>query len=97
VLALSGDYPVTGHRGLAAPVFDIDSVGLLSLFSDMNAGLRDTRRPDTRLDRMDFFLGSVVTNGTAGYDPELWARAGISSPSEPAVTGYDRLPPAEPV
>ena len=36
VLALSGDYPVMGHRGLAAPVFDIDSVGLLSLFSEMN-------------------------------------------------------------
>jgi methylenetetrahydrofolate reductase (NADPH) len=62
VLALSGDYPVTGHRGLAAPVFDIDSVGLLSLFSEMNAGLPDTRRPGTRLDRTDFFLGCVVTN-----------------------------------
>ena len=30
VLALSGDYPVMGHKGLAAPVFDIDSVGLLA-------------------------------------------------------------------
>ena len=39
VLALSGDYPVMGHRGLAAPVFDIDSVGLLSLFA------RDERGP----------------------------------------------------
>src|SRR2546427_7779048 len=39
VLALSGDYPVTGHKGLAKPVFDIDSVGLLRLFSDMNEGL----------------------------------------------------------
>ena len=62
VLALSGDYPVMGHRGLAAPVFDIDSVGLLSLFSDMNAGLHDERRPGRRLDRTDFFLGCVVTN-----------------------------------
>jgi len=62
VLALSGDYPVMGHKGLAAPVFDIDSVGLLSLFSEMNAGLRDERKPDTRLDRTDFFLGCVVTN-----------------------------------
>jgi len=62
VLALSGDYPVMGHRGLAAPVFDIDSVGLLSLFSDMNAGLHDARRPEARLDRTDFFLGCVVTN-----------------------------------
>jgi methylenetetrahydrofolate reductase (NADPH) len=62
VLALSGDFPVTGHRGLAAPVFDIDSVGLISLLSDMNAGLRDPRTPDTRLQRTDFFLGGVVTN-----------------------------------
>ncbi len=62
VLALSGDYPVMGHKGLAAPVFDIDSVGLLSLFSEMNAGLRDERKPDTRLDQTDFFLGCVVTN-----------------------------------
>jgi methylenetetrahydrofolate reductase (NADPH) len=62
VLALSGDYPVTGHKGLAAPVFDLDSVGLLSLFSEMNDGLRDERKPETRLDRTDFFLGCVVTN-----------------------------------
>jgi methylenetetrahydrofolate reductase (NADH) len=62
VLALSGDYPVMGHRGLAAPVFDIDSVGLMSLFAQMNAGLPDTRRPDSRLQRTDFFLGGVVTN-----------------------------------
>ncbi len=62
VLALSGDYPVVGHRGLAAPVFDIDSVGLISLFSEMNAGLPDERRPDTRLQRTDFFMGGVVTN-----------------------------------
>ena len=62
VLALSGDYPVTGHRGLAAPVFDIDSVGLLGLFAEMNEGLPDSRKPDTRLDRTDFFLGCVVTN-----------------------------------
>lgn len=62
VLALSGDYPVTGHKGLAEPVFDIDSVGLLSLYSDMNEGLRDERKPDTRLDRTNFFLGGVVTN-----------------------------------
>jgi methylenetetrahydrofolate reductase (NADPH) len=62
VLALSGDYPVAGHKGLAAPVFDIDSVGLLSLFAEMNEGLPDTRNPETRLDQTDFFLGCVVTN-----------------------------------
>ena len=62
MLALSGDYPVTGHKGLAAPVFDIDSVGLLSLFSDLNDGIRDERKPDARLDKTNFFLGCVVTN-----------------------------------
>ena len=62
VLALSGDYPVAGHRGLAAPVFDIDSVGLLSLFSEMNDGLRERAGPDETLDRTSFFLGCVVTN-----------------------------------
>jgi len=62
VLALSGDYPVTGHDGLAAPVFDIDSVGLLSLFAAMNDGLPDEHEAGRRLDRTDFFLGCVVTN-----------------------------------
>ena len=62
VLAMSGDYPVMGHRGLAAPVFDIDSVGLISLFSEMNGGLPDERRPGAPLQRTDFFLGGVVTN-----------------------------------
>ncbi len=62
VLCMSGDYPVTGHGGHAAPVFDIDSVGLLSLFAQMNDGLRDRRRPDLELGRTDFFLGCVVTN-----------------------------------
>jgi methylenetetrahydrofolate reductase (NADPH) len=62
VLALSGDYPVMGHKGLAAPVFDIDSVGLLSLFSEMNDGLHDEKRPEIQLDRTNFFLGCVVTN-----------------------------------
>ncbi len=46
VLCLSGDYPVEGYRGRARPVFDIDSVGLLRMFSEL----------------APFFLGAVVTN-----------------------------------
>jgi methylenetetrahydrofolate reductase (NADPH) len=61
VLCLSGDYPLAGYGGTAAPVFDIDSVGLLKLYSDMNAGLRIARTGE-RLERTDFFLGCVVTN-----------------------------------
>src|SRR5246127_1354458 len=61
VLCLSGDYPLAGYGGAAAPVFDIDSVGLLKLYSDMNAGLH-IARTDERLDQTNFFLGCVVTN-----------------------------------
>ena len=61
VLCLSGDYPLAGYGGTAAPVFDIDSVGLLKLYSDMNAGLH-VARTEERLDRTNFFLGCVVTN-----------------------------------
>jgi methylenetetrahydrofolate reductase (NADPH) len=61
VLCLSGDYPLGGYGGTAAPVFDIDSVGLLKLYSDMNAGLHVARSGE-RLERTNFFLGCVVTN-----------------------------------
>jgi methylenetetrahydrofolate reductase (NADPH) len=61
VLCLSGDYPLGGYGGTAAPVFDIDSVGLLKLYGDMNAGLRIARTGE-RLEQTDFFLGCVVTN-----------------------------------
>jgi methylenetetrahydrofolate reductase (NADPH) len=60
VLALSGDYPIEGYKGLAAPVFDIDSVGLLQMYSDMNQGVTvDGRGP---AQSTNFFLGAVVTN-----------------------------------
>src|SRR6478736_944024 len=39
VLAMTGDYPVSGNSGLAKPVFDLDSVGLISMLSRMNQGL----------------------------------------------------------
>jgi len=61
VLCLSGDYPLAGYGGTAAPVFDIDSVGLLKLYTDLNAGLHIARNGQ-RLERTDFFLGCVVTN-----------------------------------
>ena len=48
VLALSGDSPVTGFHGQASPVFDIDSVGLLKLLTEVQGG--------------NFFPGAVVSN-----------------------------------
>jgi methylenetetrahydrofolate reductase (NADPH) len=57
ILALSGDYPASGYRGAAKPVFDIDSIALLKLLSDMNGGLTHGRP----LQSTRFFLGAVVT------------------------------------
>lgn len=59
VLALSGDYPTGGYRGAAAPIFDIDSVGLLRMYEDMNQGLLPGAG---EAERTRFFLGAVVTN-----------------------------------
>lgn len=65
LLVLSGDASGTGIAGGAKAVFDIDSVGLLTLLGQMNAGL-DVTRPgaarSTRLEPTQFFPGCVVTN-----------------------------------
>ncbi len=62
ILALTGDYPIAGQSGTAAPVFDIDSVGLLKLLGDMNDGVEELRAPDGRLLGTSFFLGVWSTN-----------------------------------
>lgn len=65
LLVLSGDYAGTGIGGGAKPVFDIDSVGLLTLLGRMNAGLDVTRAQSTKPARLaptQFFPGAVVTN-----------------------------------
>ena len=43
ILAMTGDYPVAGNEGMAKPVFDIDSVGLISLLNKMNQRPRPER------------------------------------------------------
>lgn len=65
LLALSGDCTGAGIAGGAKPVFDIDSVGLLTLLGMMNAGLDVTRPGSVRLTRLAptrFYTGCVVTN-----------------------------------
>ncbi|MBM3802996.1 MAG: methylenetetrahydrofolate reductase [Acidimicrobiia bacterium] len=64
VLAMSGDYPTDGYRGLATGVFDIDSVALLRMFSDMNAGIAPAHDQGSahRMEPTHLFLGAVVNN-----------------------------------
>ena len=63
ILAITGDYPTGGYGGRAEPVFDFDSVALITLLRSMNDGLSVIGRggkPET-LPKTDFFIGCVVS------------------------------------
>ncbi len=64
ILAMTGDYPVGGNDGLAKPVFDIDSVGLISMLHTMNTGLsfKAARGKHPPLEKTQFCIGAVTTN-----------------------------------
>ncbi len=66
ILAMTGDYPVAGNDGLAKPVFDIDSVGLISMLNKMNQGLdpksTNGNGKTQRLQKTEFCIGAVTTN-----------------------------------
>jgi methylenetetrahydrofolate reductase (NADPH) len=66
ILAMTGDYPGAGNAGNAKPVFDIDSVGLISMLAHMNEGLNPAdgrgRVGKEHLGKTKFFIGAVTTN-----------------------------------
>ena len=65
ILALSGDYPAAGYHGRGKPVFDIDSIGLLTMLDEMNRGLSRPklgRAGETQAAATNFFAGAVATN-----------------------------------
>jgi methylenetetrahydrofolate reductase (NADH) len=66
ILALTGDYPVAGNEGVAKPVFDIDSIGLISMLNKMNHGYDTNQfgnsKETQRLKKTQFLIGAVTTN-----------------------------------
>lgn len=87
LLALSGDYPVEGYQGLARPVFDIDSVGLLSMLRDLPSTgselfVGGVVNPFKRVERdlvpqllklaMKVRAGARFTITQVGWDPRSW-------------------------
>jgi methylenetetrahydrofolate reductase (NADPH) len=64
ILAMTGDFPVAGNEGLAKPVFDIDSVGLISMLNKMNQGLdpKNDGGKGQPLGKTNFLVGAVTTN-----------------------------------
>ncbi|MDP7740905.1 MAG: methylenetetrahydrofolate reductase C-terminal domain-containing protein [Lentisphaeria bacterium] len=64
ILCLTGDYPIAGFQGTAAPVFDLDSTTLVNLLSTMNAGMEVPARKKgvtKTLGTTDFFLGCAAS------------------------------------
>ena len=65
ILALTGDYPTSGNHGIPRPSFDIDAVGLIQTYSEMNEGLlipsNKKDAPPTRLSKTDFFVSAAVS------------------------------------
>jgi len=64
LLVVSGDYPTSGYKGMAKPIFDMDSVQLIRYLEDMNEGLEiPGRKKKTfeKLPKTDFFVGCVVS------------------------------------
>jgi methylenetetrahydrofolate reductase (NADPH) len=63
LLVLTGDYPFYGYLGRAKPVFDLDSVLLLKMITDMESGIelpRGAPGGGVRLPGIPFFKGAVV-------------------------------------
>jgi methylenetetrahydrofolate reductase (NADPH) len=63
LLALTGDCPAAGFGGVAEPVFDLDSIGLIALLRSMNEGLQFPGRKGSieTLPKTNFFIGCAVS------------------------------------
>ncbi|MGC8804516.1 MAG: methylenetetrahydrofolate reductase, partial [Candidatus Ratteibacteria bacterium] len=69
VLVLTGDHVVLGDHPEAKPVFDLDSVSLLKVISDMMNG-RDMK--GNELDgKVEFFPGAVVSPCSDPVEPQI--------------------------
>jgi methylenetetrahydrofolate reductase (NADPH) len=63
ILALTGDYPVAGYRGQAQPVFDLDSVSLITMLHEMGEEIEVTKPKgkNEQLPKTNFFIGAAVS------------------------------------
>ncbi len=75
LLVVTGDYPRSGYHGTAKPVFDLDSVHVLSIISDMNNGfLLDHNAPggEIKLASSKFQAGCVVSPFKRTEPEQVW-------------------------
>ncbi len=75
LLVLTGDYPFYGYLGKAKPVFDLDSVLLLQMISEMEKGIELPKgSPEGRikLPEIPFFKGAVINPFKMTYEELFW-------------------------
>lgn len=71
VLAVTGDPPKMGTYPDATPVFDVDSIGLITFIQMMNRGLDFSGRPLGRGGKTDIFVGAGCNPGHVDLDLEV--------------------------
>ena len=69
VLALTGDHPALGDHPAAKPVFDLDSMQLLEVIRDLQAG-KDMAGKELK-GSPKFCVGAVVNPGADPIEPEI--------------------------
>lgn len=69
VLALTGDHPAVGDHPQAKPVYDLDSVQLISVIKKLNSGF--DMNGNSLDGKTDFFIGAVVNPGADEVEPEV--------------------------
>lgn len=69
ILAMTGDHPLLGDHPQAKPVYDLDSIGLVHVLNELQAG-QDLA--GNKLDTVpSFYVGAVVNPGSDPLEPEI--------------------------
>ncbi len=98
LLVLTGDFPRYGYKGRAKPVFDLDSVLVLSMIEEIKRGLViNSKAPGggVKLAPMDFYAGCVVSPFKRTFPEQLLQyiklRRKIQAGAQYVITqmGYD--------
>ena len=88
MLALTGDHPVVGDCRDAKPVYDLDSVGILKMLSDMEASGRDCGGNPLAGNKVDKETG-VITDMSA--TPKFYKGASVTPVYEPLFLQINKL------
>ncbi len=88
MLALTGDHPVVGDCRDAKPVYDLDSVGILKMLSDMEASGRDCGGNPLAGNKVDKETGAITDMSAT---PKFYKGASVTPVYEPLFLQINKL------